>query len=385
MPRPGWAEHDAEKVWWEEFVGLCRELLPKGEGRVVAVGVSGIGPCVVPCDANDEPLRQAILYGIDTRATAEIDELSSLLGRDEILRRCGSVLSTQALGPKLVWLRRHEPEVWAATARWHMASSFVVSRLDRRVGARSPFGEPVRSALRPRSVCLEPGLGRIGRPRLSAAGARVAGRRRRDRPRSWSRGDRHPPGDTGHRGNDRLLGGGGERRRAKPRGADAPVRVDRVPRPRGAERHQPPRALDHARRGSGVAHGRRGACDSRQPHGVATRDPRRAQLRGAPRGSRAGGTGCPGPARASVLRRRAHSDPRSARPWHDHGAHAPPQPRRHLPGRAGRDRPGDPAQPRDDGFARRPARRRGRRRHQGGALAADRLRRDRRDAGGAVG
>ena len=83
----------------------------------------------MPCDANDEPLRHAILYGIDTRATAEIDELSSLLGRDEILRRCGSVLSTQALGPKLVWLRRHEPEVWAATARWHMASSFVVSRL----------------------------------------------------------------------------------------------------------------------------------------------------------------------------------------------------------------------------------------------------------------
>jgi xylulokinase len=129
MPQPGWAEHDAECVWWDELVAICGELLPQAHGRVAAVGVSGIGPCVVPCDANDVPLRPAILYGIDTRAVAEIDELSSLLGSDEILRLCGSALSTQALGPKLAWLRRNEPDVWAATARWHMASSFVVSRL----------------------------------------------------------------------------------------------------------------------------------------------------------------------------------------------------------------------------------------------------------------
>ena len=215
MPRPGWAEHDAEKVWWEEFVGLCRELLPKREGRVVAVGVSGIGPCVVPCDANDEPLRQAILYGIDTRATVEIDELSSLFGRDEILRRCGSVLSTQALGPKLVWLRRHEPEVWAATARWHMASSFVVSRLtgewvlDHHSASQcDPLYDLEACAWsRDWAESAVPGF-RL--PEL-AWPADVVG----SRPRSGSRGDRHPLGNTGHRGNDRLLGGGGERRRAE--------------------------------------------------------------------------------------------------------------------------------------------------------------------------
>jgi xylulokinase len=75
------------------------------------------------------PLRPAILYGIDTRATAEIEELERSLGADAILARGGSALSSQALGPKLLWLRRHEPEVWEQTAGWYMASSFVAARL----------------------------------------------------------------------------------------------------------------------------------------------------------------------------------------------------------------------------------------------------------------
>lgn len=129
LPRPGWAEHDPESVWWRDLCGLCRDLLPQAPGVVAAVGVSGIGPCVAPCDDHDRALRPAILYGIDTRAGREIADLEERLGSDRILRRCGSALSSQAVGPKLAWLRRNEPEVWAAMARWHMASSFAVARL----------------------------------------------------------------------------------------------------------------------------------------------------------------------------------------------------------------------------------------------------------------
>jgi xylulokinase len=129
LPRPGWAEHDPEAVWWHDVCAVCRELLGHARGGVAAVGVSGIGPCLAPCDAQDRPLRPALLYGIDTRAAREIDELEERLGRERILERCGSVLSSQAIGPKLAWLARNEPDVSAAMARWHMASSFVVARL----------------------------------------------------------------------------------------------------------------------------------------------------------------------------------------------------------------------------------------------------------------
>jgi xylulokinase len=129
LPRPGWAEQDVERDWWEEFVEVCRELVPQAQGGLRSVGISGIGPCVVPCDSDCKPLRPAIMYGVDTRATNEIEELTERFGADAMLRRGGSALSAQALGPKLLWLRRNEPDVWARTAGWYMASSFIAARL----------------------------------------------------------------------------------------------------------------------------------------------------------------------------------------------------------------------------------------------------------------
>lgn len=133
LPRPGWAEHDAETVWWADTVALARELTARaselGGGTIAGVCVSGIGPCLLPVGEDGRPLRPAILYGIDTRAAAEIDEITERYGAERILRRSGSALSSQAVGPKLLWLRRNEPEVWARTRRFFMASSFMAYRL----------------------------------------------------------------------------------------------------------------------------------------------------------------------------------------------------------------------------------------------------------------
>lgn len=129
LPRPGWAEHDAEQTWWADVVELCQRLLPHADGPLAAVCTSGIGPCLLPVDASGRPLRPAILYGIDTRATREITELTERYGEERILARSGSVLTSQAVGPKLAWLRRNEPEVYARTKRFLMASSYVVERL----------------------------------------------------------------------------------------------------------------------------------------------------------------------------------------------------------------------------------------------------------------
>ena len=63
-------------------------------------------------------MRPAILYGIDTRAEKEIAELNERYGGETLLERCGSLLTTQAVGPKLLWLRRNEPEVWEKTRKF---------------------------------------------------------------------------------------------------------------------------------------------------------------------------------------------------------------------------------------------------------------------------
>jgi len=123
-PHPGWVEMDA-RIWWEECVAILAELVAAAPGQVDAVGVSGMGPCVLVTDEHMTPLRPAILYGVDTRATAQIDALDAELGGAEVLARCGSVLSTQAVGPKLTWIAEQEPEVFARARRLFMPSSWL--------------------------------------------------------------------------------------------------------------------------------------------------------------------------------------------------------------------------------------------------------------------
>jgi xylulokinase len=84
---------------------------------------------MVPIDAAGKPLRPAILYGIDTRATREISWLNETFGEEEIFRLGGMPLSSQAVGPKILWLRNHEPDLFARTAMIHSSSDYIVFRL----------------------------------------------------------------------------------------------------------------------------------------------------------------------------------------------------------------------------------------------------------------
>ncbi len=131
LPRPGWAEHDAETIWWGEFVALTRNLLGdrfRGED-IGGVAVSAIGACVLPVDAGGRPLRQGILYGIDTRASEEIAWLNEHFGEAPMFDLGGMALTSQAIGPKILWMKRREPDVYAATRMFLGSSSFMVYRL----------------------------------------------------------------------------------------------------------------------------------------------------------------------------------------------------------------------------------------------------------------
>ena len=130
MPQPGWFEHDPA-TWWADCVAILSELTAAahGRGEIAGLGISGIGPCVLVSDDDGTPLRPAILYGVDTRATAEIAELSARLGAEAMLSWGGSPLTSQAAGPKLLWLQQHEPQTFARARRFFMASSWLVHRI----------------------------------------------------------------------------------------------------------------------------------------------------------------------------------------------------------------------------------------------------------------
>lgn len=132
IPQPGWAEQDAEKIWWADVVKICRQLLdgrPYSGEDVRGVAVSAIGPCLLPLDKYGNPLRPGILYGVDTRASKEIDELNHQIGEEKLMSFCRMVFTSQAIGPKILWLRKNEPENWKKVAHVTTASSFLIYRL----------------------------------------------------------------------------------------------------------------------------------------------------------------------------------------------------------------------------------------------------------------
>ncbi|MFC1960808.1 FGGY-family carbohydrate kinase [Chloroflexota bacterium] len=132
IPHPGWAEHDADADWWNSFCVISRALLDKAPvqpDQIAGVGCSAIAPTMLPLDENYHPLRPSILYGIDTRASKEINDLSEQLGADEVYERTGQFLDAQSVGPKVLWYKRNEPDLFNRTRKIVTASTYLVYRL----------------------------------------------------------------------------------------------------------------------------------------------------------------------------------------------------------------------------------------------------------------
>src|SRR5690606_7094802 len=99
------------------------------DAEITAVGVSGMGPCVLLADEHDEPVRPAILYGVDTRSGDQIARLTEELGAAEIIRIGGSALTSQAAGAKIVWVADEEPDAFTRARRLFMPASWLVRKL----------------------------------------------------------------------------------------------------------------------------------------------------------------------------------------------------------------------------------------------------------------
>jgi len=114
--RPGWAEAESND-WWKALRSLVPELLMKANeaaSSIKAVAISGMVPAVLFLDEKKSSLRSAILQN-DARAVTEIDELRESLSNFNVLEKTGSVLSQQSVAPTVLWISRHEPEVWGST------------------------------------------------------------------------------------------------------------------------------------------------------------------------------------------------------------------------------------------------------------------------------
>ncbi len=123
-PRPGWSEQDPED-WWAATRAALADLGPL---EIAGIGLSGQMHGLVALDAADRVVRPAILWN-DQRTALECTEIEERIGLDRLIELTGNRALTGFTAPKLLWLRRHEPEAYGRIARIMLPKDYVRLRL----------------------------------------------------------------------------------------------------------------------------------------------------------------------------------------------------------------------------------------------------------------
>lgn len=133
-PRPLWSEQRPGD-WWEatgrSVAGALERAAARPE-RVAAVGLTGQMHGLVLLDAGGEVLRPAILWN-DQRSSAECEAIHERLGLDRVIIVTGKPALPGFTAPKILWVRRHEPEVFTAAATMLLPKDYVRYRLTGRL------------------------------------------------------------------------------------------------------------------------------------------------------------------------------------------------------------------------------------------------------------
>jgi xylulokinase len=134
-PRPGFAEQDPRTYCDESIAALAALAHRLGPRRdaVAAIGLSGQMHTAVFLDAARLPLGPAMLW-CDGRATEACAEILAAVGTERLAATVGNRPLEGFTLPKLLWLRRHQPEVFARVDRVVMPKDFVRYRLTGELG-----------------------------------------------------------------------------------------------------------------------------------------------------------------------------------------------------------------------------------------------------------
>ncbi|HEV7605592.1 MAG TPA: xylulokinase [Candidatus Limnocylindrales bacterium] len=130
VPRPLWSEQ-SPALWWDGAVASIRSVLAStgvAGGDIAAIGLTGQMHGLVLLDGAGEVLRPAILWN-DQRTGAECDVIRHAVGAERLIELTGNDALTGFTAPKLVWVRDHEPAVWAQVAHVLLPKDYVRLRL----------------------------------------------------------------------------------------------------------------------------------------------------------------------------------------------------------------------------------------------------------------
>lgn len=127
-PRPLWSEQDPDD-WWRATSSALRDVLKEvSADEVGAVGLTGQMHGLTALDADNRPLRPAILWN-DQRSGPQCQAITEKVGAQRLYQIIGSSMLPGFTAPKIMWLREHEPEIYGQIAHILLPKDYVRFKL----------------------------------------------------------------------------------------------------------------------------------------------------------------------------------------------------------------------------------------------------------------
>jgi xylulokinase len=129
-PKPMWTEQHPD-LWWQATIDSVRQVLADSRidpGDIQGVGLTGQMHGLVLLDAAGEVLRPAILWN-DQRTVAECDETRRRVGGERLIQITGNDALTGFTAPKILWVRNHEPDLFAQVRQILLPKDYVRFKL----------------------------------------------------------------------------------------------------------------------------------------------------------------------------------------------------------------------------------------------------------------
>jgi len=129
-PQPLWSEQDPAD-WWTGSVESIRQVLRDTDisgNQIAAVGLTGQMHGLTLLDQSGQVLRPAMLWN-DQRTGAQCDDIRERLGKQRLIALTGNDALTGFTAPKILWVREHEPEIFAQARHILLPKDYVRFKL----------------------------------------------------------------------------------------------------------------------------------------------------------------------------------------------------------------------------------------------------------------
>jgi xylulokinase len=128
FPHPGWSEQ-APEDWYAQTMAGMKELLKDADkSQVAGISFGGQMHGLVILDRDDNVIRPAILWN-DGRTAEETDYLNNVIGREKLSEYTANIAFAGFTAPKLLWVKKREPENFARIAKIMLPKDYLAYRL----------------------------------------------------------------------------------------------------------------------------------------------------------------------------------------------------------------------------------------------------------------